>query len=187
MRNLVFVAVLLLGFCAVSAAQDVPQLEVFGGYNVLIPEDNEGDIDYFHGWEGTLVVNGNEYAGIAIDVSGAYASLEDEGEDLGTVSTYTFLFGPQVRIPVHEKITPFIRALFGAGTLRLPGDLEGNEAGQLNDNGFAMALGGGVDIHLNDMISIRPAQVEFLTWRLSGEWLNTARFGAGVVFKFGER
>jgi hypothetical protein len=183
MRKLVFVAVLLLGFCAVSMAQDVPQFEVFGGWNIIIPEDNP-DIDYLNGWEGTLVVNGNEYAGVAIDISGTYASLDD---DLGTVSNYNFLFGPQVRIPMHEKITPFVRALFGAGTLRLPSGLEGNEEGQMNENGFAMAIGGGVDIHFNDMISIRPAQLEYLTWRLNGEWINAARFAAGVVFKIGER
>ena len=185
MRKLVFVAMLLLGFCAVSTAQDVPQFEIFGGWNLILPEDNEA-IDYFNGFEGTFVVNANEYAGAVIGVSGAYCSLTEGGEDLGTISNYNVLFGPQIRIPVHERIVPFVRALFGVGMLRLPSDLEGNEAGQLDDNGLAMAFGGGVDIRVSDMISIRPAQVEFLTWRLSGEYINATRFGAGIVFNIGE-
>ena len=186
MRKLVFVAALLLGFCAVSAAQDVPQFEVFGGWNLILPEDNDA-VDYFNGWEGSFVVNANEYAGVVIDVSGTYGSLVDNGSDLGTISSYSFLFGPQIRIPASEKVVPFVRALFGAAHFRPPSDLEGNEAGQLNDNGLAMAFGGGVDIRFNDRFSIRPAQVEFITYRLDGEFINGARFGAGVVFNIGER
>ena len=48
MRKLVFVAALLLGFCAVSAAQDVPQFEIFGGWNLILPEDNDA-VEYFNG------------------------------------------------------------------------------------------------------------------------------------------
>ncbi len=174
MRKLVFVAVLLLGFCAVSAAQDVPQFEVFGGWNIVLPEGDE--IDYLNGWEGTFGVNLNEYASAVIDIGGVYYS----GDDAGTVSIHSFLVGPQIKLPGTEKIVPFARALFGGSHLDTPDDM-------MNDNGFTMALGGGVDINYNDMISIRAAQIEYVTTRFSGEFVDTARFGAGIVFKFGER
>lgn len=171
MRKLVFVAVFLLGFCAVSAAQDVPQFEVFGGWNIVMPEGE--DVDNFNGWEGTFLVNANEYAGAALDFSGVYS-----GQD-GAPDIYNFLFGPQVRIPGNERVTPFLRALFGVGHVRFEDEL-------MNENGLTMAFGGGVDINVNEMLSVRPAQIEFLTWRLGGEWVNAARFAAGVVIKIGE-
>ena len=175
MRKLVFVAVLLLGFCAVSAAQDVPQFEVFGGWNIVLPEGDE--IDYLNGWEGTFGVNINEYASAVIDVGGVYYSGDG---DMGSISLHSFMVGPQFKLPGTEKIVPFVRALFGGSHLDTADDL-------MNDNGLAMAFGGGVDINYNDMISIRPAQIEFVTNRFSGEFVNSARFAAGVVFKFGER
>jgi opacity protein-like surface antigen len=176
MRKLVFVAVLLLGFCAVSAAQDVPQFEVFGGWNIVLPKDVE-EVDYLNGWEGSFGVNVNEYAGAVIDISGVYYN---GNEEMGNVSIHSFLVGPQVKIPANEKIVPFVRALFGASHLD-------TEVNTLNDNGLTIAIGGGVDINYNDRISIRPAQVEYVASRFNGEFLDTGRFAAGIVFKFGER
>ncbi|MBN2321654.1 MAG: hypothetical protein JXR49_21425 [Acidobacteria bacterium] len=172
MRKLVFVAVLLLGFCAVSVAQDVPQFEVFGGWNIVLPEGDE--MDYLNGWEGAFTVNANEYAGVVIDISGQYYSGEE------SVSFYSFLFGPQVKLPGNEKVVPFVRALFGATHVAFEDNI-------MNENGFTMAIGGGVDINYNDMISIRPAQIEYITYRFDGEFYDSARFGAGIIIKIGER
>ena len=188
MRNLVFVAVLLLGFCAISAAQDVPQFEVFGGWNIVMPEEYM-PVDYLNGWEGTFTINANEYASAVIDFSGLYTDFNSN--DVGLKSMHSFMAGPQIRLtPVSAKFVPFVRALFGLSHIRF-GDIEENSEGQLNQNGFAMALGGGVDLNLNNRISIRPAQFEYVTGRFetvgTSEFINFARFAAGVVIKFGER
>jgi opacity protein-like surface antigen len=197
MRNLVFVAVCLLGFCAVSVAQEVPQFEVFGGWNIILPEE-EVPVDFLSGWEGTFTVNANEYASAVIDVSGAYTSWEENV--IGMKSIHSFMAGPQFRLAqVNETFVPFIRALFGLSHVRF-GDvvIEGeeediplNDEGQLNQNGFAMAFGGGLDININDRISVRPAQIEFMTVRLEAEghseFVNNTRFAAGVIIKIGER
>ena len=179
MRKLVFVAVLLLGFCSVSAAQDVPAFEVFGGWNIALPEGDE--IDYMNGWEGSFIINGNEYGSAVIDISGLYGkACLDEEMDEENVAFYSFLFGPQVNLPVSETVKPFVRALFGATHADFENDL-------MNENGLTMAFGGGVDINVNERVSIRPAQIEFVTYRFSGEFVNSARFGAGLVIKIGER
>ena len=197
MRNLVFVALCLLAFCAVSVAQDVPQFEVFGGWNIILPEEDV-PVDYLSGWEGTFTVNANEYASAVIDFSGTYTGWEDN--EIGMSSIHNFMVGPQVRLTqVSERFVPFIRALFGLSHVRF-GDIviegEGediplNDEGQLNQNGFAMAFGGGLDININDTFSVRPAQIEFMTVRLNAEgrseFVNNTRFAAGVIFKFGER
>jgi opacity protein-like surface antigen len=195
MRNLVIVAVCLLGFCAISVAQD-SQFEVFGGFNVLIPEEYV-PVDSLYGWEGSFTVNANEYASAVIDISGLYYSAADQ--EIAPTSIHNFLVGPQIKIPKFgERFVPFVRALFGLGHVRFADDLvipgEGeeddiplNDEGQLNDNGFTMAFGGGLDIPLNERMSIRPAQMEYMMHRLDGEFINSFRFAAGVIFNIGER
>ena len=195
MRNLVFVAVCLLAFCAVSVAQDVPQFEVFGGWNIILPEEYV-PVDSLNGWEGSFTVNGNEYLSAVIDVSGLYTGWESN--EVGMSSMHNFMVGPQFRLTkVSEKFVPFVRALFGLSHIRFSDqaeDEEGtpiNDEGQLNQNGFAMAFGGGVDFNLNDRISIRPAQIEYVTARFNtigrAEFVNFTRFAAGVIIKIGER
>lgn len=189
MRNLVFVAVCLLVFCAVSVAQDVPQFEVFGGWNIVLPEEYM-PVDSLNGWEGSFTVNGNEYLSGVIDVSGLYTGWESN--EIGLSSMHNFMVGPQFRLTkVSERFVPFVRALFGLSHIRFSDQLEDNDEGQMNQNGFAMAFGGGVDFNLNDRISIRPAQIEFVTTRFNtvgrAEFVNSTRFAAGVIIKIGER
>lgn len=173
MRNLVFVAVLLLGFCAVSVAQDVPQFEVFGGWNIALHEDSS-PLDYMNGWDASFAINANSIASAVIDVSGFYSGVD------GAPSIHSFMVGPQVKIPQkNEKIVPFVRALIGVGLVRFEDKIE-------NDNGLAMAFGGGLDFLYNERITIRPALIEFMTGRFDGEFLNTVRFGAGIVINVGE-
>ena len=52
-----------------------------------------------------------------------------------------------------------------------------------------MALGGGVDINMTETIAIRPAQVEYFGIKegRTGDYANSFRYSAGIVFKFGSR
>ena len=52
-------------------------------------------------------------------------------------------------------------------------------------NGFAVALGGGVDVNLGKHLAIRAVQVDYLPTRLKGGWKNSLRFGFGVVWQVG--
>ncbi len=51
-------------------------------------------------------------------------------------------------------------------------------------NGFAVALGGGVEQNLGKHLAIR-VQIDYLPTRLRGGWENSLRFGFGVVCQFG--
>jgi hypothetical protein len=172
MRNLVFVAVLLLGFCAVSVAQDVPQFEVFGGWSVVIPEEIVPQ-DVLNGWDASVVINANKLGGVEIDANGIYSG------DEGSPKIHSFLFGPHIAIRKYEKFTPYVHALFG-------GTHVGYDDSIMNENGFSMAFGGGVDVKINKTFSIRPVQADFMTVRISGDFYNFARLSAGVVIKIGE-
>jgi len=52
---------------------------------------------------------------------------------------------------------------------------------------FAYALGGGLDIKVNDNFAIRLAQLDYLGARVGGEGLNSLRYSVGIVIRFGKR
>jgi hypothetical protein len=75
----------------------------------------------------------------------------------------------------HERFTPFGQALFGAA--------HGTAFGTSN-NGFAMAIGGGLDMNASPRFSIRVLQADYLLTHLASQSQNSIRISAGVVFKF---
>ena len=59
-----------------------------------------------------------------------------------------------------------------------------------NGTAFAMTVGGGVDVRVSPRIAIRLAQAEYLMTRFPDGLSNRQdnfRFGAGVVFRFGQQ
>ena len=54
-------------------------------------------------------------------------------------------------------------------------------------NGFAMALGGGLEVNINNKFSVRVAQFDWIPFRQEGAWItNAMRFGCGVVIRAGK-
>jgi hypothetical protein len=187
MKKLVLVAVLLLGFSMVAMAQDNPKIEVFGGYSFNKCDVGAGNLDVscnLHGWDVSASFNGNKYLGLVADMSGYYGQATDQTTSIGPdVKIHSFLFGPKLAIRTG-KVTPFMQGLFGLS------HLNGNAGpGKANtsENQFAMAFGGGVDVHLNDLVNIRPAQLEYMTSKDASQFLNHFRYSVGIVFKLGKR
>ena len=56
----------------------------------------------------------------------------------------------------------------------------------LSDTALAAALGGGVDIKLNDAFAIRAVQADYLMTRFLDERQDNLRLSFGVVFRFGK-
>ena len=60
-----------------------------------------------------------------------------------------------------------------------------------NRNGFAAAIGGGMDIPLGHFISVKPIQLEYLMTQDPSPFTqvnhtqNNLRYSAGIVFRFG--
>jgi|SRR5918911_2621181 opacity protein-like surface antigen len=78
------------------------------------------------------------------------------------------LGGPQVRFPNQTRVTPFVRALFGVANTRFEAEAErsvaaGTFTNSFNTNAtdFAMALGGGLDLRLNDRFGLRVFQIDY--------------------------
>jgi hypothetical protein len=114
----------------------------------------------------------------------------------GTFSTqanmFTYLFGPQVNIAINRSRI-FGETLFGAAYTNAYADLfkAGGITGlSADNNGFAMAFGGGIDVKVAKHIAVRPIQFDYLMTRY--EWKpiginnqSNFRYQAGVVFGFG--
>ena len=105
---------------------------------------------------------------------------------------FTYLFGPQINIPLTRKRI-FGEALFGGANSNIYANLfkAAHVTGlTASNNGFAMAIGGGFDFAITRHVGVRPAQFDyFLTryeWRPLGiNNQSNFRYQAGLVFMFG--
>lgn len=172
---LALVSALLMS--ASAAAQETPKAEVFGGYAYA----GEGT----HGWNTSVAGNVNRWLGVVADFSGQYTSL-DEVDVREKIRTHSALFGPQVSLRRHKRVTPFARALFGASHV----STDATEFGQsfaFSDTTFALALGGGLDVRVNDRLAVRAFQADYVRTRFFGGTQNKGRLSFGLVFRFGRK
>ncbi|HVP50433.1 MAG TPA: outer membrane beta-barrel protein [Candidatus Bathyarchaeia archaeon] len=211
-KSLVLIAVALM--CTMTAfAQDVPKFEVAGGYSYVNfhPGLSQITSQNFNGGGGAFVYNITPLIGIKADFMG-YAvgtgwtkKLIDAGYPVtGSASgnMFTYMFGPQFKLHTG-RYQPFAEALFGAAHSNGYGTalycISGNDSascnlknGNGNNNAFAMAYGGGLDIKMSNRIQLRPVEVDYLYTNFSSNHVahisnsqNSFRYFAGVNFTFG--
>lgn len=216
MKKFLFLATLIVLCASLGYGQDRSRPEFFAGYSFENVDSGLKSSD-FTGTDisGTTLddrfnlngfnVSGTGYItkrfGITVDVS---AGFKSRTENLGVVqarsrlSLYNVTGGPQVKFFSSRPVTPFVHALFGVARRSLK--LEAIDAGAVslaaasdNTTSFAMNLGGGVDVRMNDRIDIRIIQLDynpiFLKSRtveglnLPGRTAQGLRFSVGLVFK----
>jgi hypothetical protein len=97
----------------------------------------------------------------------------------------TYLAGPRLTFR-RSRIAPYVQTLFGGASV-VGSSLISNRA----PAGFAMTAGGGLDVKVNQHVSLRALQVEYFStildnFRLEGErWQIGLRASTGIVFTFG--
>ena|ERR1700750_2933405 len=158
LKRLMWLFVVIYLLCFTAAAQRV---ELYGGYQFthLQPAFNA------NGWNASLTGNFKHVLGITGDFSGAYKD---------NLSVHTYTVGPVLtaRLPV---VQPFVHALFGGITASNGG----------SRSGFALLLGGGIDLGLRKGIGFRIVQVDWLSTHISDVTRNrNVRASTGIVFKF---
>jgi opacity protein-like surface antigen len=160
-RNLCRTFLLLVVLSAFSLPAAAQRVEIFGGYQFthIDPGFNP------NGWNASLTGNFKHVLGITADFSGTY---KDE------VGVYTYTFGPVLtaRLPI---VQPFVHALFGGMTI----------TDGASTTGFAMQVGGGLDIGLRKGIGLRIVQADWMSLHFSGNTNNNnVRISTGIVLKF---
>jgi Outer membrane protein beta-barrel domain len=206
---IVFGAILLLG--VVACAQEYPKGEVGFDYSYAryAPSASYTKGHSLNGGGGWAVYNFNEYIGVKMDLQGYGSnhtgfvippSTKFPGGGTGNVqgNLFTYLFGPQIKVRAHG-FQPFGHLLLGGAHSNVYGNafkticqpVAGACAGSKSPAGdaFALAFGGGVDIPINKVVSIRPAEIDYLYTRFTNQFTNAGqnnfRYSAGVNFSFG--
>jgi len=165
--------------------------EVFGGYS--FPHlAGESTANNLNGWGASVTGNFMGYFGATADISGGYESepyvpVCALPVPLGcpaqtqNLSSYHFLAGPRFTLRTHGA-TPFAHALFGVANLRQ--EKSGTRSG------FAMGIGGGVDVPLGNHLAYRLFQADSIPAKrpnsVSG-WDHEFRLETGIVVTFGRK
>ncbi len=190
MKRIVCLLGLVLLFGVTASAQDAPKAEGFLGYSYVRVNPGQGISGVnLHGGSGQLSYNVTNSFGIVADLGGYRVSetiTTPGGPITANGNIFTYLFGPRFTYR-GERVQPFAQALFGGA--RAGASALGTSA---SENAFAAALGGGVDVKVNDWFAVRPVQAEYLLSRFIGasgsnESQHNFRYSAGVVFRFGKR
>ena len=150
---------LILGIFSLPAAAQ--KVEIFGGFQFA----HFNPAFDASGWNASLTGNFKHVLGITADFSGVYKN---------GLKVYTYTFGPVLtaRLPV---VQPFVHALFGGMTVTDGG----------SDRGFAMLVGGGLDIGLRKGIGLRLVQADWMSTHFHDVTDNrNGRVSAGIVLKF---
>jgi len=210
MRRFMFVslglAIALVLLSIPSFAQEIyyPKVEAFGGFSISSAAVSSVDPttglatslrESFMGWQGSVNGNLTHHLAIVGDFGGQYKSLPGVTGAGATVSgvslnSYQFLFGPRIMFR-RSRITPFVHAMFGgvkegigSTTLSILGTSVTTPA--VSSTGLGMAMGGGIDVNLNDRLALRVPQFDWTPMHVGGVWeKNVIRIGIGLVVKAG--
>ena len=198
-----------LGYNWVRFNPDTPTFPGFDG----LPSFN------LNGGNAQLVYNFRRSIGLVLDVGAVHAGsvfgiANDITPNRGVDHTLVnFVLGPRYTFHRHSRWMPFAQALFGGargtsstsitllqggviwpppGIILPPGTLQPVGATlQAERTGFAMLLGGGLDIRVGKHVALRPIGADYYLTRLprfvtgNDTNQNHFRYSAGVNFLFG--
>lgn len=174
MRKLLMLTavIFVVSLPAKAQSQDYPNAEVFAGYSYL--NTKFVDRDSLHGWGFSIAYNLSPQWGLVSEFSGHYGNASFLGTSVD-LKKHTFLFGPRFSAR-SDSATAFGHVLLGGANSKISGIDTGT--------GFALAVGGGVDVNVGKKFAVRLMQVDYLPERSFGSWTQNFRAQAGVVFKF---
>jgi hypothetical protein len=179
------VAVFPAATSAQRAAGTAPQLDVSVDYSYVRANSASGlSGSNLQGGSASVAYNFTGHWGLAGDFGGYVFTGQPAGL---SAQMYTYTFGPRYTIRKSDRFVPFAQALFGGGRLNAS-----TSSVQAGENGFAMALGGGLDIGFGHRFAIRAVQAEYLMSRFANSagtsvTQNNFRLSAGLVIHIGSR
>ncbi|MFI5174590.1 MAG: outer membrane protein [Terriglobia bacterium] len=208
MRKLFLFWVFFFSLSVVVIAQEVPRLEIFGGYSHFqapsgsfsrqIGGTSASILDKanVNGWEASVTGNASRWLGIEGDFGGYYGRVTTQVvifhvtpsgvtstpfNDTAKVRYHSYLLGPRLSYRSDERFTPFVHALFGGIRQTLDGPQISTGGAQTS---FGMALGGGLDIKVAEHVALRVVQADYVRTRFGFKAENDLRLSFGAVFRF---
>jgi hypothetical protein len=156
--------------------EELPQVEVVGGYSLLRSEGEN-----LNGWKAAVSFNLNKWLAVAVDADGHYYS-ENSPEGRIKESEHSLTAGPHFALRNKSKLVPFAYVLGGVAWERR----SLNGIGE-TESGFAFEPGGGLDWEVSKRFSVRIFDVSASVTRIGGHTSTKPKFAAGIVLKFGKK
>jgi len=200
----IFLLLLIALICAPAAlaqTKDYSTYEFYAGYAYERANNNADSFDKnclatingatvdlvsekrsYNGFEAEFNQNVTRHIGIVTSFSGTYANSgyldRRSGKTFNArVQRYDLLAGPRYNWR-PDGVTPFVHALFGISHVRADFDDRTR-----SDTAFAMAFGGGLDVHAGEHVDVRVVQVDYLPTFFNGSRQDNLRASAGVKIK----
>ncbi len=183
MRHAICVAAMILGCSLAAGAQELAKFEASFGYTWLRRDVGPKHIS-MSGVDAEAVFNWSPRLALVGDFSLNVAGPKVSGPSKTQFNVESFLFGPQISSRRSRLVRPFARALVG-GTRIAVNDL--NVSLHTSDVGFAWALGGGVDLRVNDWVDFRVVQGDYFGTHNFGSTQTNLRLTFGFNFRFGQK
>ena len=178
-----------------ASAQDVPRVELSGGYQFL-NFSVEGESESMPvGWYFDVAGNLNPMLGVVFQMGGNYKSI-DESFTVGgitatanaDVNVHEFLGGVRMNFRSDSPIVPFAQVLGGAingsisvsASTTIPGMPPITIDDEASGTNFVLELGGGVNFSLTDAFGLRVG-ADYLRVLQDEGGANLFRFAVGVL------
>lgn len=152
------------------------------GNRVLFEDRRES----YNGFNAEFNQNITRHVGIVTSLSGTYNNNGyfdlRSGQVLGArAQRYDLMIGPRYNWR-PEGVTPFVHAMAGVTHMRVNFD-DPLTNRKKADTAFAMAFGGGLDVHAGEHLDIRVIQVDYLPTFFNSTRQDNIRAGAGIKIK----
>ena len=193
MKKFVHFALAALFLLGIASAQNIPAMDVFGGYSYLSFHMPANSITSFSSAE-TLALNGFDVSlsvsllhHLAVEGDFSHHSLSNCGGTFLNCSNFSYMGGPRFNIGNRSrKLTGFVHGLVGQDRMDLP---ELSSGTSVSDTSVAFAAGGGIDYWVLRRVGIRLGPGDFIyTHHLNSDGVssqNSFRVSGGIVFRFG--
>lgn len=173
-RALILLPLLML---PVSAwAQEIPKVEVFGGYSYLLANENHSSFN-MSGAAVSAAENLNSWFGGALDFSTHFGT-----ENHIKTNMQTLAYGPVFSYRKNKSFVPFAEVLLGA----VRGGPQYFNISKSEER-FAVYTGGGLDLRISNRWAVRIIQADYLMTRFSSAWQDNVRLSAGLVLRLGKK
>ena len=193
--RLAVLAFLTAAVAVPASAQDVPKVELSGGYQFL-NFSVEGESESMPaGWYFDVAGNLSPMLGVVFQIGGNYKSIDESFTAGGITATanadvnvHEFLGGVRMNFRSDSPIVPFGQVLAGAingsvsvsASTTIPGVPPITIDDEVSGTNFALELGGGVNFNLSETLGLRVG-ADYL-WAFEDDGgANLFRFAVGVV------
>jgi len=188
MRKLVGFALAAFFLLGISAAQNLPPIEVFGGYSYYsfdLPANPSAATTSqrlaMNGWDISASFFRFHHVSAEADISGH--SLSDCNNTNINCSNFSYMFGPRYNLREGSKLEAFVHGLVGQDNATIA-----YNGSSLTDTSLAFGAGGGLDYWALKHFAVQASADYIFTRHLNDFDVpsqNNFRASFGVAYRFG--